>query len=131
MAGILMAGILMACILMAGTLMASPHCMQVGGAALETLSLTNARAGVSGARALAEALGRGGQALRALRLRRCGLLKADLRPIIRGIESGARSLTELSLAHNRLAAAGASALAAWLERAPSNGCVLMTSLIAC
>jgi len=55
-------------------------------------------------------------ALRVLRLRRVGLLKADVRPIGAALYRSGRSLTDLSLAHNRLGEAGVMALAPWLSR---------------
>ena len=55
-------------------------------------------------------------ALRVLRLRRVGLLKADVRPIGAALYRSGHSLTDLSLAHNRLGEAGVMALAPWLSR---------------
>lgn len=93
---------------------------------LVSFSLCNSRMGVTGALALAEAIEEGGPSiddlnaehsgLHTLRLRRCGLLKADIRPIATAIARGrmARSLTDVSFAHNRMGKVGASALARWL-----------------
>lgn len=84
-------------------------------ATVRRFSLCTAQLGVSGAKAFARAVA-GNASLTSLRLARCGLLKADLRPLARAlVQSSHRSrLRALSLAHNRLGSEAGLAIAAWL-----------------